>query len=137
MARIIAIDYGTKRTGIAVTDPLQIIATALDTVRSHELIDFLKRYTTAEAVESFVVGMPRKLDNTDTNNTPHVKGFIKQLKKAFPETPVYEHDERFTSSMALQTMIAMGTKKSDRQDKSNIDKMSATIILQSYLTTKK
>lgn len=137
MARIIAIDYGTKRTGIAVTDPLQIIATALDTVRSHELIDFLKRYTAAEAVESFVVGMPRKLDNTDTNNTPHVKGFIKQLKKAFPETPVYEHDERFTSSMALQTMISMGTKRSDRQDKSNIDKMSATIILQSYLTTKK
>ncbi|AYQ33899.1 Holliday junction resolvase RuvX [Runella sp. SP2] len=137
MARIIAIDYGTKRTGIAVTDPLQIIATALDTVRSHELIDFLKRYTTTEAVEAFVVGMPRKLDNTDTNNTPHVKGFIKQLKKAFPETPVYEHDERFTSSMALQTMISMGTKKSDRQDKSNIDKMSATIILQSYLTTKK
>lgn len=137
MARIIAIDYGTKRTGIAVTDPLQIIATALDTVRSHELIDFLKRYTAAEAVESFVVGMPRKLDNTDTNNTPHVKGFIKQLKKAFPETPVYEHDERFTSSMALQTMISMGTKKSDRQDKANIDKMSATIILQSYLTTKK
>jgi putative Holliday junction resolvase len=137
MARIIAIDYGTKRTGIAVTDPLQIIATALDTVRSHELLDFLKRYTTTEAVEAFVVGMPRKLDNTDTNNTPHVKGFIKQLKKAFPETPVYEHDERFTSSMALQTMIAMGTKKSDRQDKSNIDKMSATIILQSYLTTKK
>lgn len=137
MARIIAIDYGTKRTGIAVTDPLQIIATALETVRSHELIDFLKRYTTTEAVEAFVVGMPRKLDNTDTNNTPHVKGFIKQLKKAFPETPVYEHDERFTSSMALQTMISMGTKKSDRQDKSNIDKMSATIILQSYLTTKK
>ena len=137
MARIIAIDYGTKRTGIAVTDPLQIIATALDTVRSHELIDFLKRYAATEAVESFVVGMPRKLDNTDTNNTPHVKGFIKQLKKAFPETPVYEHDERFTRSMALQTMISMGTKKSDRQDKSNIDKMSATIILQSYLTTKK
>lgn len=137
MARIVAIDYGTKRTGIAVTDPLQIIATALDTVRSHELIDFLKRYTATEAVEAFVVGMPRKLDNTDTNNTPHVKGFIKQLKKAFPETPVYEHDERFTSSMALQTMISMGTKKSDRQDKSNIDKMSATIILQSYLTTKK
>jgi len=137
MARIIAIDYGTKRTGIAVTDPLQIIATALDTVRSHELIEFLKRYATAEAVESFVVGMPRRLDNTDTNNTPHVKAFIKQLKKAFPDTPVYEHDERFTSSMALQTMISMGTKKSDRQDKANIDKMSATIILQSYLTTKK
>ncbi len=137
MARIIAIDYGAKRTGIAVTDPLKIIATALETVRSHELIDFLKRYVAAEAVEGFVVGMPKKLDNTDTNNTHLVKVFIKQLKKSFPEMPVYEHDERFTSSMALQTMIVMGSKKSDRRDKSNIDKMSATIILQSYLESKK
>lgn len=137
MARIIAIDYGAKRTGIAVTDPLQIIATALETVRTHDLIEFLKRYTTSEAVESFVVGMPKRLDSTDTNNTPLVKGFIKLLKKTFPEVPVYEHDERFTSSMALQTMIAMGSKKSDRRDKSNIDKMSATIILQSYLEIKK
>jgi putative holliday junction resolvase len=137
MARIVAIDYGAKRTGIAVTDPLQIIATALETVRSHELIDFLKRYVVAETVESFVVGMPRTLENTDTNNTPLVKGFIKQLKKAFPDLPVYEHDERFTSSMALQTMIAMGSKKSDRRDKSNIDKMSATIILQSFLEIKR
>jgi len=137
MARILAIDYGTKRTGIAVTDPLQIIATALETVRSHDLIDFLKRYATAEAVESFVVGMPRNLNNTDTNNTPLVRGFIKLLKKNFPGTPVFEHDERFTSKMALQTMIAMGSKKSDRRDKANIDKMSATIILQSYLETLK
>lgn len=137
MARIIAIDYGAKRTGIAVTDPLQIIATALETVRSHELIDFLKRYVMTETVESFVVGMPRKLDNTDTNNTSLVKGFIKQLKKTFPDLPVYEHDERFTSGMALQTMIAMGSKKSDRRDKSNIDKMSATIILQSFLEIKR
>ena len=80
MARIIAIDYGAKRTGIAVTDPLQIIATALETVRSHDLIEFLKRYTTSEAVEAFVVGMPKRLDSTDTNNTPLVKGFIKLLK---------------------------------------------------------
>lgn len=136
MARIIAIDYGSKRTGIAVTDPLQIIATALDTVRSHELIDFLKRYAIAETIESFVVGMPKTLDNTDTNNTPLVKGFIKQLKKQFPDTPIFEHDERFTSKIALQTMIAMGSKKSDRRDKTNIDKMSATIILQSYLESK-
>ncbi len=137
MGRILAIDYGSKRTGLAVTDPLQIIATALETVRSFELIDFLKRYATKETVDVFVVGMPKTLENTDTNNTPLVKGFIKQLKKAFPDTPVYEHDERFTSSIALQTMISMGSKKSDRRDKGNIDKVSATIILQSYLETKR
>lgn len=137
MPRIVAIDYGSKRTGLAVTDPLQIIATALETVRSHELIDFLKRYASSEVVESFVVGMPRTLENTDTNNTPLVKGFIKLLRKSFPEIPIFEHDERFTSKMALQTMIAMGSKKSDRRDKTNIDKMSATIILQSYLESKR
>lgn len=90
-----------------------------------------------ESVESVVVGMPRKLDNSATNNTSLVKGFIKQLRKTFPDLPVYEHDERFTSSMALQTMIAMGSKKSDRRDKGNIDKVSATIILQSYLEQKR
>ncbi|MEZ4902281.1 MAG: Holliday junction resolvase RuvX [Spirosomataceae bacterium] len=137
MARIVAIDYGTKRTGIAVTDVLQIIATALETVRTHELIDFLKRYATTENIESFVVGMPRNLDNTDTNNTHLVKGFIKTLKKNFPEVSVFEHDERFTSKIALQSMIMMGSKKSDRRDKANIDKMSATIILQSYLESKR
>ncbi|MFN4146618.1 MAG: Holliday junction resolvase RuvX [Runella sp.] len=136
MARIVSIDYGTKRTGLAVTDPLQIIATALETVRSHELLAFLKKYTDQEAVEAFVVGMPRKLNNTDTNNTPFVKNFIKQLRKAFPDIPVYEHDERFTSSMALQTMIAMGSKKSERRDKTNLDKMSAAIILQSFLDSR-
>jgi putative holliday junction resolvase len=136
MPRIIAIDYGAKRTGIAVTDPLQIIATALETVRSHDLVVFLKQYAEREVVESFVVGMPKRLDNTDTNNTNLVKIFIKHLQKAFPDLPIYEHDERFTSKMALQSMIASGTKKSDRRDKGNIDMVSATIILQSYLESR-
>lgn len=137
MGRILAIDYGSKRTGLAVTDPLQIIATALDTVRSHDLMEFLKRYAIQESLEAFVIGMPRNLDSTDTNNTPLVKGFIKQLKRVFPDTPIYEHDERFTSRMALDTMIAAGSKKSDRRDKSNIDKISATIILQSFLESRR
>ena len=133
LPRIIAIDYGTKRTGLATTDPLKIIATALDTVRSFEAIAFLKKYAEKETIESFVVGMPKKLDNTDTNNTAHVVGFIRQLKKAFPEMNVYEHDERFTSKMAMQAMIMAGTKKADRREKGNIDMVSATIILQSFL----
>ena len=133
MPRLLAIDYGAKRTGIAVTDPLQIIATALETVRTHDLLDFLKKYSQNEPVEAFIVGMPRRLDNTETDNTPRVAAFVKSLKKNFPDTPVYTHDERFTSSMALQSMIASGTKKSDRKEKGNIDKISATIILQSYM----
>jgi putative holliday junction resolvase len=137
VARIVSLDFGTKRTGIAVTDPLQIIATALDTVRTHDLLDFLKKYAQAEPIEAFVVGMPHRLDGTDTNNTQHVKGFIKQLKKTFPEIPVHDHDERFTSSMAMQAMIAGGMKKSDRRDKANVDKISAVIILQSFLSSKK
>ncbi len=111
MPRLLAIDYGAKRTGIAVTDPLQIIATALDTVRTHDLLDFLKQYCQGESIEAFIVGMPRRLDNTDSDNTPRVVAFVKILKKNFPDTPVHTHDERFTSSMALQSMIASGTKK--------------------------
>ncbi|GAB3180081.1 Holliday junction resolvase RuvX [Telluribacter humicola] len=137
MARLLAIDYGAKRTGIAVTDPLQIIATALDTVRTHDLLDFLKKYTQQEPVEAFIVGMPRRLDNTATNNTPLVEAFIKRLRNTFPDIPVYTHDERFTSSMALQSMIASGSKKSDRREKGNIDKISATIILQSYMESQR
>lgn len=137
MSRLLAIDYGAKRTGIAVTDPLQIIATALETVRTHDLMDFLKKYSQTESIEAFVVGMPRRLDNTDTDNTPRVVSFVKALKKSFPDTPVHTHDERFTSSMALQSMIASGTKKSDRREKGNIDKISATIILQSYMESRR
>ena len=137
MPRLLAIDYGAKRTGLAVTDPLQIIATALETVRTHDLIDFLKSYKEKEDVEGFIVGMPRKLDNTDSENAARVRVFVKQLEKVFPGKPVHLHDERFTSSMALQSMIASGSKKSDRRDKGNIDKISATIILQSYMESRR
>ncbi|QRR02605.1 Holliday junction resolvase RuvX [Dyadobacter sandarakinus] len=133
MPRLLAIDYGSKRTGIAVTDPLQIIATALETVATHQLLDFLKKYTAREQVEAFIVGMPRKLDNSDSENAARVRSFIKVLEKNFLDVPIYTHDERFTSSMALQSMIAAGSSKSDRRDKGNIDKVSATIILQSFM----
>lgn len=136
MARIMAIDYGLKRTGLAVTDPMQIIATALETVRTHTITDYLKKYLESEPVEAFIVGMPKKLDNTDTNNTRHVEAFVNRLKKCFPEIPVHTHDERFTSSMALKSMIASGYSKADRREKGNIDKISATIILQSYMESK-
>ncbi|MCF2495573.1 Holliday junction resolvase RuvX [Dyadobacter chenhuakuii] len=137
MPRLLAIDYGAKRTGIAVTDPLQIIATALDTVRTHDLTEFLKKYAASEPIEAFIVGMPKRLDNTESENAARVTAFIKILKKTFPDIPVHAHDERFTSSMALQSMIASGSKKSDRREKGNIDKISATIILQSYMESKR
>lgn len=137
MPRLLSIDYGAKRTGIAVTDPLQIIATALETVRTHDLLDYLKKYTAQEVVEAFVIGMPKKLDNTDSENAARVQAFIKLLKKTLPAIPVHIHDERFTSSMALQSMIAGGSKKSDRRDKGNIDKISATIILQSFMESRR
>ena len=137
MARILAFDYGTKRIGVAVTDPLQIIATALDTVRTHDLLEYLKKYSLGEVIEAFIIGMPKKLDNSDSENAHRVVSFIKLLKKNFPEIPVHTHDERFTSSMALQSMIASGSKKSDRRDKGNIDKISATIILQSYMESRR
>ncbi|WOK06882.1 Holliday junction resolvase RuvX [Imperialibacter roseus] len=133
MGRILAIDYGGKRTGIAVTDPLQLIATPLEMVRSHELIAFLKQYLQKETVDAFVVGMPKKLDNTDTNGTLLVNRFLVQLKKEFAEMPVHLIDERFTSKMAMDTMIAGGMKKKDRRIKGNVDKISAVIILQSYM----
>ncbi|WP_128543147.1 Holliday junction resolvase RuvX [Larkinella soli] len=137
MARLLAIDYGSKRTGLAVTDPLQIIASALETVPTHQLLDYLKRYAAAEPVEAFVLGLPRRLDGSDTDNTPRVRAFAEKLKAAFPDLPVHWHDERFTSAMALQAMIAAGTKKKDRREKGNIDKVSAVIILQSYMESKK
>lgn len=133
MPRLLAIDYGSKRTGLAVTDPLQIIATALETVRTHLLFDYLKKYIGQEQVEAIVVGMPRKLDSSDTHNTQPVRTFVKKLENTFPDIPVYTHDERFTSSMALQSMIAGGSKKSERREKGNLDKVSATIILQSFM----
>ncbi len=136
MGRILAIDYGSKRVGLAVTDPLKIIASALDTIHSKDVLEFLKAYIAREEVEAMVVGMPVNLDGEDTNNTPQVKGFVKGLKKAFPDMPIHLHDERFTSSMAMSAMIASGYSKKDRREKGNIDKISATIILQSFMESK-
>lgn len=136
MGRILAIDYGSKRVGLAVTDPLKIIASALDTIHSKDVLEFLKTYVASEEVEAMVVGMPVNLDGEDTNNTPQVKGFVKGLKKAFPDMPIHLHDERFTSSMAMSAMIASGYSKKDRREKGNIDKISATIILQSFMESK-
>ncbi len=137
MARLLALDYGAKRTGIAVTDPLQLIASALETVPSHELLKYLNAYVTREPVEAFIVGLPKRLDGTDTDNTPRVRKFVGHLQNALPDIPVYWHDERFTSAMALQAMIAGGSSKKDRREKGNIDKVSAAIILQSYMESKK
>jgi putative holliday junction resolvase len=137
MPRILAIDYGSKRVGLAVTDPLQIIATALDTVHSKDVIDYLKKYLQTEDVEAFVVGKPSNMQGNPTDASPLVEAFVNLLKKQFPEKPIHLQDERFTSKMALASMIASGTKKKDRQNKSNIDKVSAVIILQSYLEQNK
>ena len=136
MPRILAIDYGAKRTGLAVTDPSQIIASALETVPTEKLLEFLKKYAQNEPIEAFVVGMPKNLNGTSTDGTAYVERFIIELKAAFPEIPVHLHDERFTSKMAVQTMIAGGMKKKDRQIKGNIDKISAVIILQSFMESK-
>ena len=137
MARILAIDYGLKRTGIAVTDPLRIIATSLETVESEKLMNFLTVYFQKEAVDQLVVGMPRRLNNEDTDMTAPVRQLVLQLNKKFPDKPVALIDERFTTSIALQTMITGGMKKKDRQVKGNVDKISATLILQSYLESRK
>lgn len=136
MARVLAIDYGAKRTGLAVTDPLGIIATALDTIPSHTLFDFLNAYFQKEDVSEVVMGLPRKTDGSPTNATPLVEATEKRFRKLFPEKKLFLHDERFTSKMALDAMIAGGSKKKDRQKKENIDKLSATIILQSYLESR-
>jgi putative Holliday junction resolvase len=133
MGRVMAIDYGLKRTGLAVTDPLRIISTPLDTVQSSTLIKFIRDYTQREAVDEFVVGMPKTLANEDSSIAPMVRKFIEELKKNFQDKPVHLIDERFTSSIAKRTLIDGGMKKKDRQNKANIDKVSATIILQDYL----
>ncbi|HXH99238.1 MAG TPA: Holliday junction resolvase RuvX [Sphingobacteriaceae bacterium] len=136
MPRIMAFDYGTKRVGIAVTDPLQIIATGLDTIHPKDVINYLTGYFHTEVVERFVVGEPRQMDGTPSQSAQHVKGFITLLKRTFPQIPVESMDERFTSKMASFTVAQSGFKKSDRKDKSRLDTISATIILQSYLEKK-
>lgn len=133
MARILALDYGTKRTGIAVTDELQIIASGLTTVDTKTLISFLKAYTSKENVELFVVGEPKQMNYEASESEVSISKFLEKLVKAIPDIPVKRIDERFTSKMAFQTMIDSGLKKKQRQDKALIDEISATIILQSYL----
>lgn len=133
MARILSIDYGLKRTGLAVTDPLKIIATGLTTVESKHLIAFLTDYFRKEEVELIIIGAPKNWDNTDTHATPLVENIIGQLKKNFPAIPIQKVDERFTSKMASKAMIEMGLKKKKRRDKGLIDEIAATIMLQEYL----
>jgi putative Holliday junction resolvase len=133
MARILAIDYGGKRTGIAVTDPMQIIATGLETIPSHELIPYLKKYMEQEQVELILIGMPVNLNDTETDGTAGAKNAIGRIQKAFPNMPIKEVDERYTSKMAKQAMLDMGMKKKDRQVKGNVDVIAATIILQEYM----
>ena len=137
MGRVLSIDYGNKRVGLAVTDPLQIIATRLTTVSAEEIWVFLSDYFECEAVELVLVGYPRQLDNTPSEAIRYINPFLKKFRQIYPEMPVQLMDERFTSRMAIQTMIDAGVKKKDRQNKSTIDGVSATIILQSYLEGKK
>lgn len=132
MGRILAIDYGTKRTGLAVTDPLKIIASPLDTIASSKLLEFINDYLLTEELESIVVGMPKNLNNAETHVTKEVQDLVTRLKNTF-KIPIHQIDERFTSKMAFQSMIDGGLNKKKRGNKEMIDKLSATIILQSYL----
>lgn len=136
MARIMALDYGKKRTGIAVTDPLQIIATGLATVDTHELIGYLKKYFQQEQVELVLVGYPTNFDGSDTDATPLVTKFIGKFQHVFPNLPVEKIDERMTSRMASQAITQMGLKKKDRERKELIDTVSAVIMLQEYLESR-
>lgn len=133
MGRIMAIDYGTKRTGLAVTDPMRIIATALDTVETTKLLTYLKQYFAKEQVDEVVIGLPKQMNNTDSETAPYVRQMVARLNEAFPNLPVKYVDERFTSKIALRAMVEGGMKKKDRRDKQNVDKISATLILQSYM----
>ncbi len=133
MGRILAIDYGRKRVGLAVTDSLRIVATGLTTVPTHTLIDFLKSYISRETVDKVIVGLPRKMDNTPSESMRYITPFLARLKKEIPSLVVEMYDERFTSAIAHQAMIMGGAKKSTRQDKGLVDEMAATIILNDYL----
>jgi len=133
MARILAIDYGGKRSGIAVTDPMKLIATGLCTVETPKLVGFLKEYTARETVELVIVGMPLNLDDTPTDATPLVQKFVAAVKKHLPSLPILEVDERYTSRLASRAMVEMGMKKKQRQNKALIDEIAATIMLQDYL----
>lgn len=137
MARLLSIDYGKKRTGIAVSDPLQLIANGLTTVETSKLFDFLTAYLQKEEVEGIVVGLPKQMNNELSENMKRIEPFVNRLRKIYPHIPVEYFDERFTSMMAQQTMIDGGLKKKDRRNKALVDEISATIILQGYMESKK
>lgn len=136
MGKALGIDFGTKRTGIAITDAMQIIATGLSTVPTNSLDAFIDDIVVKEKIECFVVGDPKNLDGSATDSTGHVNGFVKRLKQKFPTIPVHQIDERFTSKIAKQSILASGVKKKGRQNKALVDEVSATIILQNYLDYK-
>lgn len=136
MGRILAIDFGKKRTGIAVTDELQIIASGLTTVYTEDLIPFLKEYISKNQVELFLVGKPKQMNNTDSESEALILTFLKKLENQIPQIPLLRIDERFTSKIAIQTMIDSGLNKKQRRNKALVDEISATIILQSYLYNK-
>ncbi|RCW92221.1 Holliday junction resolvase RuvX [Winogradskyella arenosi] len=135
MGRILAIDYGTKRTGLAVTDEMKIIASGLTTVETKALLAYIKTYLASENVETIVVGLPKQMDNTASESEVYIQKFLKELVKLAPEMPIVRVDERFTSKMAFQTMIDSGLKKKQRKNKALVDEISATLILQSYLSS--
>ena len=134
--RVMAFDYGTKRVGVAVTDPLQIISSALETVHAKDIYTFVTDYIKKEPVEAFVVGLPQSLDGSETDSSAHVAVFIKHLSNRFPQIPIHKIDERFTTKIAMQSMVSSGVSKKDRKVKGNLDKVSATIILQTYMEAK-
>lgn len=136
MGRLIGIDYGRKRTGLAVTDPLRIIANSLTTVPSEQVLEYLRGYVLKEPVDGFVIGYPRQMNNLPSESVAFIDPFIRKLKAAFPDKQVYLADERFTSKLAMQAMIMGGVKKKDRQNKALVDTVSATIILQSFMEMK-
>lgn len=136
MPRIIAIDYGTKRVGLAATDPMQIIASAIGTVPTTDAIKYLQKYLETEQVACFVIGKPMKLDGSDSQSAVHVAKFIGLLEKTFPAIPIEKVDERFTSAIATRSLLEMGLKKKDRAKKENVDQVSAVLILQTYLQMK-
>lgn len=137
MARIMAIDYGKKRVGLAVTDPLQITANGLDTVPSHEIFNYIEKYIARESVEKFVIGLARQMDGNDSESMQYIKTFVVGLQRKFPDIELVYMDERFTSVLAHRTMLEAGLSKKNRQNKELVDKISATIILQSYMESRK
>lgn len=133
MGRIIALDIGRKRTGVAMTDPLRIIASPIETIPTHRVLEYLSQLMLKESIDILVVGFPRQMNNLPSEAVNYIKPVVNSIKKKFPDLPIELVDERFTSKMALQAMIDGGMKKKDRQDKGNVDKISAAIILKTYL----